>query len=160
MESTSRETGGLPVRSGPPPSTTPTNPHQQLDQNAPAELQEKLYERTRTLPGVVEGPSGISVPGARAFLLEEAGGPPEAFLIGKEFAHLHPRYDGSLHLTLPPDLAAEALEKGWGKPHPLAGKYGVPSTVVMIYGPRNEEELEVVWGIVRASYDFARGERR
>ena len=33
----------------------------------------------------------ISVPGARAFVLEEeaTGGPAEAFMIGREFAHLH-----------------------------------------------------------------------
>jgi hypothetical protein len=46
----SRDTGGPPARSGPPPYTTPTNPHQQLDQNAPAELQEKLYGWARALP--------------------------------------------------------------------------------------------------------------
>ena len=38
-------------------------------------------------------------------------GPPAAFLHGSEFAHLHS--DGSLHLCLPPDLAYDALVKGW-----------------------------------------------
>ena len=79
----------LSARPGPRPRTTPTNPHVQLDQNAPLELQELLFERARALPGVRVEPSMISVPGARAFVLveEAAGGPLEAFMIGREFAH-------------------------------------------------------------------------
>ena len=33
----------------------------------------------------------------------------------------------------------------------------IPPTALMIYGPRDEEELEVVWAILRTSYDRARG---
>ena len=75
-------------------------PHQQLDQNAPAEMQELLFERIRRLPGVSVAPSKISVPGARAFVLEAPADRPEAFMVGGEFAHLHPPTDGSLHLML------------------------------------------------------------
>jgi hypothetical protein len=35
----------------------------------------------------------------------------------------------------------------------------VPATLVMIYGPRDEAELETVWELLQASYAFARGER-
>ena len=52
-------------RSGARPRTTPTNPHTQLDQNAPAALQERVFSLARLLPGVVVGPSHVSVPGAR-----------------------------------------------------------------------------------------------
>lgn len=150
----------LPARSGPRPRTTPVNPHQQLDQNAPRHLQEALLERTRALPGVRVGPSGISVPGARAFILDEelAAGPPEAFMVGREFAHLHPPYDGSLHLMLPEDAARAAVAKGWGELHPVARWGWLPPTALMVYGPRDEKELEAVWLIVQASYAFARGE--
>jgi hypothetical protein len=90
------------------------------------------------------------VPGALAFVLDPAtaAGPPEAFQAGREFAHLHPERDGSLHMTLPADLAAEAFEKGWGEPHPFSG-------TPLIFGPRDEDELEVVWRLLRASYEFA-----
>jgi Family of unknown function (DUF5519) len=156
-----KHTENLPVRRGPVPHTTATNPHEQLTQNAPVELQEELYGRARGLPGVTEGPSRISVPGARAFLLQDGtGGPPEALIMGGEFAHLHPAHDGSLHLTLPPGFGEEVFQKGWGESHPLAGKWGVPTTVAMIYGPRDEQELEIVWRIVQASYEFARGTER
>ena len=151
----------LPLRAGEGPSTTPTNPHQQLDQNAPPAMQEALHGRMRALPRVVEAPSNVSVPGTRAFHLDplEEGGPRHAFMFGREFAHLHPPDDGSLHLALPRALGEEAEEKGWGERHPFAGRFGFPGTVMMLYGPRDEGELEVVWGLVRASYEYAQGER-
>ncbi len=134
-------------------------PHQQLTQNAPPELQEALFARGAALPGVRVGRSGVSVPGARAFILDEAlaQGPPEAFVVGTEFAHLHPPYDGSLHLSLPAEAAADLETRGWGELHPLAHMGVMPPTALMVFGPRDAEELEVVWTIVQASHAFARG---
>jgi hypothetical protein len=83
----------LPLRAGDRPRTTPTNPHTQLDQQpTDSHWIDELARRVFALPGVVEEPSRISVPGARALVLApgEATGPPEAFLIDREFAHLHP----------------------------------------------------------------------
>ena len=60
------------------------------------------------------------------------------------------KFPASLHMTLPPELADEAFEKGWGEPHPYSG-------TPLIYGPRDEHELEVVWRLLQASYEFARG---
>jgi phospholipase/carboxylesterase len=134
-------------------------PHQQLSQNAPPDMQEALFERARGLPGVSVATSGISVPGARAFVLadEVAKGPREAYMVGREFAHLHPPYDGSLHLALPADDAAEVERLGWGELHPLSRAGGMPPTIVMAFGPRDAEELETVWRILRASHAFASG---
>lgn len=99
------------------------------------------------------------MPGARALWLAEdfAAGPPEAFLIGREFAHLHPGPDQSLHAMLPPDIAAEAVEAGWSEPHPVARLGLIPETAVMIYAPRDADELAVVERLVQASCAFARG---
>jgi hypothetical protein len=149
----------LPRRAGDRPRTTPTNPHTQLDQQPPApELVAELARRAFALPGVVEEPSRISVPGARALTLAagEPAGPPEAFLIGREFAHLHPAPDHSLHAMLPPEAAAEAIEAGWAELHPVALMGLIPMTAVMLYAPRDEEELGVIESLVRASHAFAR----
>jgi luciferase-like monooxygenase len=148
-----------PVRSGDRPTTQRVMPHQQLDQTAPVELQEQLCDRCRGLPGVYVGPSHVSVPGARAFHLDPdlAGGAPEAFMRGTEFAHLHPAYDGSLHLALPVELARSVIGAGWGEHHPLVEQGVMPATQLMVYGPRDAGELEVVWSIVEQSYAFARG---
>ncbi len=112
----------LPRRPGLPPTTTPTNPHMQLDQQpAGSKQRDLLATAVFALAGVVERSSLISVPGARAlWLVEDAKGPPEGFMIGQEFAHLHPGPDQSLHMMLPPQLAEEAIEAGWAEQHPVA----------------------------------------
>jgi hypothetical protein len=150
----------LPRRPGPRPTTTPTNPHTQLDQQPTGtDQRDLLAQAVFALPGVVERPSGISVPGARAlWLADGAGGPPEAFMIGNEFAHLHPGLDQSLHAMLPPTLAGEAIEAGWAEPHPMARLGLVAGTAVMLYAPRDDAEREVVERLVSASHAFARGE--
>jgi hypothetical protein len=146
----------LPPRRGPRPDTTqPTRerpvPHQQVSQNAPESIQEELFRRAAALDGVVVADSLVSVPGARAFHLTEGveAGPPEAFQRGREFAHLHPATDGSLHMTLPQDVFEEVQSRGWGEPHPISG-------TMMVFGPRHGDELEVVWALLEASYDYAR----
>jgi len=140
----------MPERAGPRPEVIGPAPHAQRSQNAPAALQQELLRRARELPGVREADSGVSVPGARAFVLDEATalGPREAFMVGREFAHLHPPEDGSLHLTLPAAVADAAYAAGWGEPHPMTG-------TPLIFGPRDEVELEVVWGLLRVSYEHA-----
>ena len=140
----------LPKRSGSRPRTTSTNPHTQLEQNPEREVVEELARRVFALPDVEERPSAISVPGARALWLREdvPAGPPEAFVIEREFAHIHPMPDGSLHAALPPEVAREAVEKGWAEQHPAARMGRMPQNVVMIYAPRDEKEIEVVAGLV------------
>lgn len=110
------------------------------------------------LEGVTVGRSGVSLPQTRALHLDPslALGPSEAFMVGTEFAHLHGEFDGSLHMMLPRALAAEAIERGWAEFHPLAQMGQAPPTLVMVYGPRDEGELETVWQLLAASYDFAR----
>ena len=78
-------------------------------------------------------------------------------MVGREFAHLHPPPDQSLHITLPERRAREAIQAGWAEFHPLVEEGQLPPTVVMVYAPRDEAELTVVSGLVRESYQFARG---
>lgn len=151
----------FPRRSGTRPRTHKGLPHQQLDQQPPDDtIRAQLAERIMALEGVAEAPSGISVPGARALVLREAtAGPPDAFMVGREFAHLHPPPDQSLHLTLPERRAREAIEAGWAEFHPLVEAGRLPPTMVMVYAPRDEAELDVVSGLVWESYQFACGQR-
>ena len=149
----------LPTRRGNRPRTTPTNPHTQLDQQpADPAVVDELARRVFVLPGVVERPSGISVPGARALTLApgEPAGPPEALMIDREFAHLHPSPDHSLHAMLPLELAQAAIDAGWAELHPVARRGLLPPTAVMLYAPRDDAELAVVEQLVQASHRFAR----
>ncbi len=142
----------LPQRVGPRPQVIGPRPHAQRSQNAPPHLQQEIASRALELPGVSEALSRVSVPGARAFVLADqlARGPAEAFQVGREFAHLHPPEDGSLHMTLPDETAQAAYVKGWGEPHPVSG-------TPLIFGPRDEAELEVIWRLLCSSYDYAAG---
>lgn len=149
--------GELPARAGLRPKVSWTIPQEQRSDNSPAEIQEQLFARVAALPGVTSQQSAISVPGARGFMVDPAKDAPiDAFLVPSagEFAHLHPGYDGSLHLALPPMLARDAVAKGWAVAHPLAG-VRLARGMVLIYGPRNETELDVVTAIAATSRAFA-----
>jgi hypothetical protein len=150
----------LPPRAGAKPKTTSTNPHQQQSQNPTAEVYELLLRKAFDLPHVERRPSAISVPGAQALWLAEEveSARPEAFLIGREFAHVHPLYDGSMHMMLPLEAVDEVLATGWGEPHPMARHGLIPRTAVMVYAPRDATEVETVLQVAGASCRFACGE--
>lgn len=147
----------LPSRSGDRPRTGPSVPHVQLSQNSPAEIIELLKAwMTASLPGTVIRPSEISEPGSLAFFLDGTPPPPGAVLLPPrltaEFAHVHP--DGSLHLALSTADQEALISAGWGERHPL---YSRTINVVMLYGPRTDDELAVAKTVVAASYRYATG---
>lgn len=148
----------LPQRPGPRPSTRTALPHSQLDQQpADSRYVDTILAEALSWPSVLGRPSQISVEGGRALTLDarSPSGPAEAFLIGREFCHVHARGDHSLHATLPPPLASQAQRSGWAEPHFLVHTGQAPATVVMLYAPRDEAERDVVLHLVRASYAFA-----
>ena len=150
----------LPRRPGARPATTGQTPHVQLDQNSPAVVQEQLWQRMTGLAGVRPGSSVFS-PYSRALHLDGGRGPDTAFApdgIGTEFAHLHNRREGSLHLFLPEPDARYVIEQGWGEFHPVVTMGMYPPTLIMVYGPRDAADLDIVFGIVEASYRYARGD--
>ncbi|WEV77608.1 DUF5519 family protein [Janibacter cremeus] len=147
----------LPERAGERPAVTWRIPQEQRSDQSPTDLQEQLFARISALPGVTSRPSAISVPGARGFMVTPASeAPADAYIVPTvgEFAHLHPEYDGSLHLALPPELARDAVARGWAVAHPLAG-VRLARGMVMVYGPRDATELDVVTGIVGAAHRYA-----
>jgi hypothetical protein len=56
------------------------------------------------------------------------------------------------------EFSVIALEKGWGVVHPLTDSIsGEDSEYVMIFGPRDQDELTTIWTIAQISYYYARG---
>lgn len=148
----------LPRRRGDRPHTTSDFPHSQLDQQpAGGALLDELAQRAFALDGVVERPSVISVPGAKALVIsdERPAGPDVAFIREREFAHFHPGPDWSLHLALPDATADLAIARGWAELHLVARTAEFPGSVVMVYAPRDADEAEAVWTLLRASHEFA-----
>jgi hypothetical protein len=96
-----------------------------------------------------------------AYCLVERDGiasPPDAFIVGREFAHLHHPHDGSLHVVLPPCDVGQVVKMGWAELHPVAAQYGMPLNVVMLYAPRDASDLAVVCALIERSWRYAHGE--
>ncbi|GAA2142592.1 hypothetical protein GCM10009760_27890 [Kitasatospora kazusensis] len=140
----------LPERPGRRPLVSTDHPVEQITQCTPAHLREQLAQMLGALPGVQLRPSFVCVPGTLGAHLSPAlaHAPAGAFLSATEFGHLHPPYDGSLHLALPQALASEVIRNGWGVP-------AAPSGSVLVYGPRDEQEAAVARGLLLASYRYA-----
>lgn len=137
----------VPIRSRRQPLTSTRGRIEQITQPAPPHLQRLLLDMAAALPGVTIGPSSVCVPGSRGCHLDPTlvNGPAKAFFAGAEFGHLHPAYDGSVHLRLPADLAGRVVRSGWGVSTDPEGS-------VLVYGPQDDAELVTVWLLLLAAY--------
>jgi len=123
-------------------------------------LSPALLERLSTLPGVSLGPSRRAPPGMVGLQLagSDLRRSGRAFLIDAEFAHVHPGEDGSLHLTLPEPLRSDAIAACWAEAHPAVGLPTISPDTVMVYAPRDEEEVDVVTALVTAFWRNAQAD--
>ncbi len=149
--------GDLPVREGPAIETTPGVPHEQIGVQPVPELSAELLRRVALLPRLDIRPTVIGMFGAKGFwLLEDKSlARPEVIFHAREFAHLHT--DGSLHASLPPKRAFEAIANGWGVRHPSAQYHARLEGFVMLFTPQTKAELDVVFGLVVDGYNFVVG---
>lgn len=147
----------LPKRATPPPETSTRVPHVQLWVEAIPEINAELLRRVAALPKVEIRPTVVSLRGAKGFwLLEElALSRPDVIVGGREFAHMHP--DGSLHASLSPERAREAVKAGWAVRHPWADKRRGWEGFVMLYSPQSMDELDVTFQLIVDGYNFVTG---
>lgn len=148
----------LPQRARARPQTTAGVPHMQIGVTSVPAVDAALLRWVATLPGVDVRPTVISLPGAKGFWIEErvALARPQAIVGGREFAHVHP--DGSLHASLAPARAREAIQAGWAVAHPWADQRAGWEGFVMLYTPQSMAELEVTFGLVVDAYNFVTGQ--
>lgn len=149
----------LPQREGPRPETTNNVPHVQLAlQSAPA-LKDEMLKRVAQFPGVSLGPTRVSLPGATGFQLAQSLklAHPNVIVGAREFAHMHP--DGSLHISLEPNTAIAAIEKGWAVSHPWSAQRDGWEGFVMLYSPTTQEELAIVMDLIESSYIYVTGQK-
>ncbi len=112
-----------------------------------------------SLEHVIEGHSSVCPASSRAAFLDELYVPRSAetslALPGArlEPVHLHGVFDTSLHVCLPVNRAREICGLGWGEAH----RYASHATEIMVYGPRDDDELATVIDIVCESIRFSRG---
>ena len=147
---------GLPLRERPAPATTQSVPHVQIDVEPVPALFDELLRRVAAAPEIEVRPTVVSLPGALGFWIADdiPLSNPQVIVGGREFAHLHP--DGSLHASLSPALASEAVRNGWAVKHPWANRRPGWEGFVMIYTPLTMDELDVVTDLVFAGLEFVR----
>ncbi|ETI22571.1 hypothetical protein G647_06647 [Cladophialophora carrionii CBS 160.54] len=165
----------LPTRAGLPASVGGIVPHRQLSQHPPEEMKQYI---TNLFKNAVAGNSDILE--ERLSLYErhnpalfvhdnilssaDSAVPETARIARGEIGHIHP--DFSIHLYLSPADARLIIEKGWGEKHRLSKpenslfkfkRFHIADTYILIYGPRDEEEIEVVRKILQSSIRFMTG---
>ncbi|WP_371808656.1 luciferase family protein [Ruegeria sp. HKCCD7221] len=147
----------VPERTTPRPETTRGVPHVQIGVAPVPGLTEDLLRRVNEIPDVEVRETVISMPGAKGFWLADnlSLAHPEVIVGGREFAHVHP--DGSLHASLEPETARVAIDAGWAVAHPWSQKRPGWEGFVMIFTPSSEVELDVVFQLVLASYNYVTG---
>ena len=133
-----------------------TIPQQQQSQNAPADLQERLLEEVRALPGVDVGPSRISVPGARGFTLREGSADDAGFLVPRSASSPTCTRPTTARCTwpCPRTWPPTSRPRAGAAPHMWAGTRLSPG-FMLVHGPRDDDELAMVRGIVAASHAYA-----
>jgi hypothetical protein len=76
-----------------------------------------------------------------------------AFIAGTEFARVL-LASPTIILVLPLVCAHWAIVKGWAEPHYLQSFGLLPAGTVIVYTPRNREELKVCYSLFFESYQF------
>lgn len=172
----------LPQRPGPRAETGGIVPHRQLSQVAPASQAAPLNAMLRSF--VTAEPGRLEIKRSHYELhndaLYVAAGilgdeqkavklPATARMAKGEIAHVHP--DRSVHVYLHPADARVVIEKGWGERHRLSRKWpwytgggwgriiGLGDTWIMVYGARDEAEVEVTRRLIGEGVKFMLGER-
>ncbi len=151
------ELQNLPNRETSRPVTTDGIPHIQIDVKGDPKISSELLRRVSMIQGVELRDTIVGRSGSSGFWLSDdiKMVRPDSIIRGREFAHCHP--DGSLHASLPPELAAKAVDAGWATPHPWASKKLGMEGFVMLYTPATEDEMEVVLQLVMESFRYITG---
>jgi hypothetical protein len=150
----------LPTRPGERPMVQGIAPQRQQTQKSTSDVYKGLVRRMRK---VVADPANHLVERTSCFEKHSSGifaSTPITRTCGGEVCHVHPS-DGSMHMTLHPADAKIMIESGWGERHPLARggwcRRFVPREFVLIYAPRDVDEIEVVMDIVAAGIWWVAG---
>ncbi|KAJ2961952.1 hypothetical protein NQZ79_g2832 [Umbelopsis isabellina] len=168
--------GKLPQRSGTNPAMGPhVVPQRQISQLPDDEIKRKLnevfYAFARKNSNLLKlAPSRLERHTDAIFLADTvfASPPtPEAIRMKGEICHIHGSNDHSVHVVLSPRDAKEAIEAGWGQRHGFSGwepaatvtrgVIDLPAEYLFLYAPRDQQELDAVMELVKASVRFVSG---
>jgi hypothetical protein len=146
---------GLPARKGPRPTTIIGPLHIQSDQHGDLKHLKQLVENVLTWPHVEPLPR-LPRPNTLPIRLAEAATTSNcsAFLSHREFARVL-LGAATIYLALPLVCAHWAIVRGWAEPHYLRSCGLMPAGAVVVYSPKDREELAVCYSLFFEAYYFA-----
>jgi hypothetical protein len=147
----------IPTRTGKRPSTIRGPLHIQCSGSEDTKYVRGLITEVLTWPHVESTPPVVSSPDLVSIHLKQAQAatPSSAATAVKEFARVYLEVP-TIYLTLPLVTAHWAILHGWAEPHYLASHGLIPAGTVLLYTPRDENELEVCHFHFSRAYEFAR----
>ncbi|EFQ25170.1 hypothetical protein CGRA01v4_06489 [Colletotrichum graminicola] len=166
------EVESLPSRKGDRAELGGIVPHRQLTQHAPERMREYIdnlfANAVAQNPALVESKTSLYERNNPALfvcpaVLASPTPPATARTSRGEMGHHHG--DLSIHIYLSPADAKHAIAKGWAERHRLArprgtlfaSLYSVADTYLMIYGPRDDDEMNALAVFLKNSIRFMTG---
>ena len=150
----------LPNRLGKRPITTGSPLHVQCSGHGDGRALRQLLDEVMTWPDVEEGPLSVGSAEMVSFQVAEevVTTDPSVFIAGREFGRV---LFGAptIYLTLPLICAHWAVVRGWAEPHYSSGTGLVPPGVMVVYTPRDGDEVAVCRSLFWISYNFSLNER-
>jgi hypothetical protein len=151
---------GLPLRKGPRAQTIRGPLHIQCNGCGDSKYVNQLVKEVLTWPDIELTPPFPNWPTTIPIRLIETATTkdPSAFLTAREFGRVLLGAP-TIYLALPLVCAHWAIVRGWAEPHYLASFGSMPAGAVVVYAPRDEQELKVCYFLFSESYHFARSRK-
>ena len=150
----------LPIRKGNRPMTIHGPLHLQCSNHGDDRLLRQLVEEMAAWPGIEPSPLPVASADLVSIRVSEdvANDDLSVFITGREFGRVQ-FSSPTIYLILPLSCAHWTIVRGWAEPHYSASFGLVPPGVMVIYTPRDEQEVAVCRWLFRASYTFGLREK-
>ena len=147
----------LPARRGRRPKTVRGPLHIQCNQHGDLKYLNQLVDEVLTWPYIESAEPFISRSNTIPIRLMEmaASNDPSAFITDREFARVFLGVP-TIYLVLPLLCAHRAIVRGWAEPHYLGSQGLMPAGTVVVYTPKDVEELAICSVLFSESYHLGR----
>jgi hypothetical protein len=147
----------LPARRGQRPKTVRGPLHIQCNGHGDLKYLNQLVDEVLTWPYIESAEPLVSRSNTIPIRLTEmaASSDPSAFITDREFARVLLGAP-TIYLVLPLLCAHRAIVRGWAEPHYLGSCGLMPAGTVIVYTPKDVEELAVCFVLFSESYHLGR----